>query len=243
MELALPMMLSKENWKTFTDNGFELKSSGTTGESKTFFQPPDKLLAANQVALDAQQITQSSRILTVCNMMHAGGVLAQTLPALSIDAHVDIKPFNAYRFWHDIQGFTHTHLTPAHCRSLMQTKGFVDIDLDGLFITCGSDCVPFDIIEGFVTHGATFMCNWGMTEIGPIAINTIFNSVDQVKQYQQLAITSGHLMGDRYYCDYQIINGSLQVKGPLCIYDGWFDTKDKVKLNTHGAMYHMGRHL
>ncbi len=221
--------------------GFELQSSGTTDTAKILFQPPEKLAAANLVAQDAQRISRHSRILTVCNMNHAGGILAQTLPALSIGAYVDIRAFNAYRFWQDVQGFTHTHLTPAHCGMLINTKTFTRIDLNGLFITCGSNAVDFDIVEAFVRRGATFMCNWGMTEIGPVAINTVFDSLDKVEHYRQQAPDTGTLMGDRYYCDYKIENGCLHVKGSICIYPDWFNTQDRVAHNKHAAMYHLGR--
>ncbi|HEB54787.1 MAG TPA: hypothetical protein ENI98_00500 [Gammaproteobacteria bacterium] len=230
-----------ENWETLLSQGFELQSSGTTDTAKVLFQPAEKLAAANIVALKAQNISRHSRVLTVCSMSHAGGMLAQTLPALSVGAYVDIRPFNAYRFWQDVQGFTHTHLTPAHCRMLMNTRTFARVKLDGLFITCGSHSIEFDIVEAFVLRGATFMCNWGMTEIGPIAINTLFDSIDKVEHYRQQAPDSGTLMGDRYYCDYKIETGCMHVKGAICIYPDWFDTRDRVVLNQHGAMYHLGR--
>ncbi len=235
------MMLTKDNWKSLLRNGFELSSSGTTGKAKTIFQTPEKLVTANQIALDAQKITSNSRILTVCSMEHAGGLLAQTLPALSINARVEIKPFNAYRFWNDIHGFTHTHLTPAHCETLIQTKTFRNIDLTGLFITCGSDNVSFELIEAFVQHGAVFMCNWGMTEIGPITINTVFDSIEKVKAYRDCTIPSATLMGDRYYCDYAIKDHVLWVKGDSCVYHDWFNTQDIVAMNNQGALYHAGR--
>lgn len=235
------MTLQIRQWKALLNKGFTLKSSGTTGIAKTVFQPPEKLAAANRSALDAQKITQHSRVLTVCNMEHAGGMLAQTLPALSIGAHVEIKSFNAYGFWKDIQGFTHTHLTPAHCELLLQTRSFPTIDLGGLFITCGSDNVPFNVIKAFVQRGATFMCNWGMTEIGPIAINTVFDSEEKVLTYMQQAIPAATLMGDSYYCDYAIKDGVLWVKGDICVYQDWFNTGDKVSMNDASALYHMGR--
>jgi len=237
------MILDRENWKFFLSKGFSLKSSGATGDCKSIFQPPEKLAFANKIALEAQHITRSSRILTICKMNHAGGALAQTLPALSIDAHVKIKGFNAYRFWQDIKGFTHTHLTPTHCEALIKTRTFSNINLNGLFITCGSDRVPFNVIHQFVAHGAKFMCNWGMTEIGPITINTLFSSIDDVTQYQQQALSTGSLMGDCYYCDYKIENGTLHVKGEQCVYNDWFDTKDRVNLNDHAAMYFISRQL
>jgi len=85
------------------------------------------------------------------------------------------------------------------------------------------------------------MCNWGMTEIGPIAINTVFDSLDKVTRYQQQALETGSLMGDRYYCDYKIEDGCLVVKGDSCIYPDWFNTLDRVAMNNDGAMYHLGR--
>jgi acyl-CoA synthetase (AMP-forming)/AMP-acid ligase II len=234
-------MFDEADWQAALGTGFELRSSGTTGEPKHIFQPPLKLLAANRVALAAQNITAQSRILTVCRMTHAGGLLAQTLPAWSINAHVEIKPFNAFSFCRDIKGFTHTHLTPMHCRLLMQTKNFSALELDGVFVTCGSENVSFDIIEAFVERGAVFMCNWGMTEIGPITINTIFDTLDKVKQYREQAVAEGTLMGSRYYCEYKIIDNELWVRGDVCVYDDWFNTHDLVALNKHGAMYHLGR--
>jgi acyl-CoA synthetase (AMP-forming)/AMP-acid ligase II len=224
-------------------NGFELQSSGTTGKPKRIFQTPEKLLAANKIALDVQNITAQSRVLTVCRMTHAGGLLAQTLPAWSIRAHVEIKPFNAFTFWRDIKGFTHTHLTPTHCNMLLKTKNFNSLDLSGAFVTTGSDNVSFEIIEAFVERGATFMCNWGMTEIGPITINTIFDSMEKVKTYREQALSCGTLMGDKYHCEYKLIGGELWVRGDACVYKDWFNTHDIVALNEHGALYHLGRGL
>ena len=235
------MILSRDNWQQLLQQGFELQSSATTGPARPIFQPPQKLAAANQDAIEAQGLTPASRVLTVCRMTHAGGVLAQTLPALSIGARVDIKPFSAFGFWQDIQGYTHTHLTPAHCQMLVNTRSFQQVNFDGLFITCGSDHVPFSIIEAFVRHQAVFMCNWGMTEIGPIVINTVFDSIDKVREYRHHAIDGGTLMGDRCYCDYKIVDDELWVQGASCVYDGWYNSKDRVAINSAGHLYHMGR--
>ena len=234
-------MFDEDNWQAALANGFELESSGTTGEPKHIYQSPAKLLAANKVAAAAQNITKQSRILTVCRMTHAGGLLAQTLPAFSVHAHVEIKPFNAFTFARDIDGYTHTHLTPMHCNLLMQTKGFRTLDLDGVFVTCGSDNVTFETIEAFVERGATFMCNWGMTEIGPVTINTVFDTLEKVSQYREQALADGTLLGDRYFCEYRIVDDELWVRGDVCVYEDWFNTHDLVALNEQGAMYHLGR--
>ena len=234
-------MFDENNWQAALANGFELKSSGTTGEPKRIFQSPAKLLAANKIAAAAQNITKQSRILTVCRMTHAGGLLAQTLPGLSVHAHVEIKPFNAFTFARDIDGYTHTHLTPMHCKLLMQTKSFPTLNLDGVFITCGSDNVTFETIEAFVERGAIFMCNWGMTEIGPVTINTVFDTLEKVEQYREQALADGTLLGDRYFCEYRIIDDELWVRGDVCVYEDWFNTHDLVAFNEQGAMFHLGR--
>ena len=174
-------------------------------------------------------------------MSHAGGLLAQTLPAWSVGAHVEVKPFNAYTFWRDIKGFTHTHLTPLHCIMLMQTKNFNSLDLSGVFVACGSDHVTFEIMDAFVERGAICMCNWGMTEIGPVAINTIFDTAEKIKDYREQSLSSGTLMGDRYFCDYKIVANELWVRGDICVHPDWFNTRDLVAMNAAGAMYHLGR--
>jgi acyl-CoA synthetase (AMP-forming)/AMP-acid ligase II len=234
-------MFDENDFQDAVANGFELQSSGTTGEPKRIFQTPAKLRAANRVAVEAQCITPQSRILTVCRMTHAGGLLAQTLPAWNVHAHVDIKPFNAYSFERDIKGYTHTHLTPMHCSMLMKTKNFSSLDLDGVFVTCGSDNVTFEMIEAFVERGAIFMCNWGMTEIGPVTINTVFDTPEKVRQYREQALPDGTLMGDRCYCEYKIVDDELWVRGDVCVFDDWFNTHDLVALNGQGALYHFGR--
>jgi len=234
-------MLTTENWQQYLEKGFTLTSSGTSGAPKSIFQTPEKLAAANRIAIEAQRITPDSRVLTVCRMTHAGGALAQTLPALSIGAHVDIVPFNAFSFLRNVAGYTHTHLTPAHCQLVMQTRSFPKADLAGLFVACGSDRVSFEMIEAFVARGAVFMCNWGMTEIGPITINTVFDSLNKVVEYHVQAIAGASLLGDRFYCETKVEDGVLSVRGDCCVYKDWFCTGDQVVVNEHGAMYYLGR--
>ena len=236
-------MLTTAKWQSYLEEGFVLTSSGTSGTPKSIFQTPEKLVAANRIAIEAQRITPDSRVLTVCRMTHAGGALAQTLPALSIGAHVDILPFNAFSFLRNVAGYTHTHLTPAHCELLMQTRSFLKAELTGLFVTCGSDRVSFEVIEAFVKRGAVFMCNWGMTEIGPITINTIFDSLNKVAEYRAHAIAGASLLGDRYYCETRVEDGVLFVRGECCVYDGWFCTGDRVVVNEYNVMYYLGRTL
>lgn len=217
--------------------GTYIFSSGSTGEPKSYFQSPKKLKAANSVALEAQQISKTSKIYTCCKTTHAGGLLAQTLPAFSIGAHVDVEKFNPYDFVRKIHNYTHTHITPLHAKAIMLTKGFKDLDLRGVWVTCGADPVHPDVIEAFLAKGCVFMVNWGMSEIGPIAINKVFTDVDQV---QEIRRDNASVLGDRFYCDWGIDNDELIVKGDICVYDDWYHTKDGVYLDD-GVVYYTGR--
>jgi len=228
------------NYQDILNNGIVIKSSGTSGAPKEFFQSPEKLKEANKVAIASQQITTDSRIYTCCKITHAGGLLAQTLPALSLGATVDIEDFNAYTFVKKIKNYTHTHITPLHARAIMMTKGFLNLDLTGLWITCGAEPVHWDIIEQFVERGATFMVNWGMSEIGPIAINTVFDNIETVKDYKRIAPPNSTILGNTAWCEFKIIDDELAVKGPICIVPGWYMTQDKVVM-IDSMLYYLGR--
>jgi acyl-CoA synthetase (AMP-forming)/AMP-acid ligase II len=227
--------------KSILSNGIELESSGTTGTPKKIFQTPEKLRAANRAAIDSQKLTKNSRVYTVCKMKHAGGLLAQTLPAYSLGADVVIEDFNAYRWVKEIYKYTHSHLTPNHCNAVMGTKDFWNLDLNGVWITCGSDPITWDIIEAFVNQGATFMTNWGMTEIGPCAINTVFDSIEIVTSYKEYQLDGMTLLGDTAYCDWKVQDEELFVKGDICVYDDWFATGDLVATNYPGDLYYARR--
>jgi len=221
-------------------DGITISSSGTSGESNLYFQNPAKLRAANKVAREAQQITKSSKVYTCCKTTHAGGLLAQTLPAMEIGAEVDIVQFNAYDFVKKISNYTHTHITPLHARAIMMTKGFQTLDLTGLWITCGADPVQWNVVEAFVERGATFLVNWGMSEVGPIAIGTRFDTLEKVQAYKQICPKDATILGDVGYCNFKLVDQELYVAGEICIYDDWYATKDRAIVKD-GVLFYQGR--
>ena len=223
----------KSNLKKILKQGTVLCTSGSTGNPKKIKQPVHKLLAANSVARKVQDITANSRILTVCTLDHAGGLLAQTLPAFEIGAHIEVQPFNAFAWTRQIQDYTHSHLTPDMARAIMKTKGFQDLNLTGIVIMCGSDRVPGSIIQSFIDRGATFIANWGMTEVGPVAINKTYTPGMTVKNTESI-------MGDSVYCDTKLVNGELYVYGDICVYNDWFPTGDIVSI-VDNTYYYLGR--
>lgn len=209
-------------------NGVTITSSGTTGKPKEIFRTPENLKASIDVAIDAQKISSKSKILTVTRMTHAGGLLTQTLPAFKLNAEFKIYQFNPYTFLRDFSNYTHTFLTPAHMNALMNTKGFAKCDLSGKWILGGSDPVSWENIEAFVSKGAIVQPNWGMSEIGPITINTVFDSLDKVYEYKQ-KVKENIILGDTVYCETKIVDGILYVRGPTCYVDNWYKTNDVVK--------------
>lgn len=230
-------MIDVDKW--YSEGGY-ITSSGTTGDPKDYYQPPSKIKAAGTAALLAQHINEDSRILTVCKLTHAGGMFAQTLPALHVGATVDIEPFNAYTFIDKVQNYTHTHLTPGHIELLSKTKGYETARYDGIFVACGSDRVEWWMIEYFVKRGATFMANWGMSECGPIAINATFHTLEDVYYAKKMCPEGMTILGNKAYCDYEVVDGELHVRGNICIYDDWYATKDKVE-DIDGFLYYDGR--
>jgi acyl-CoA synthetase (AMP-forming)/AMP-acid ligase II len=223
--------------KSILKNGTSIISSGTTGAAKQIYQSPDKIKYANQAARDVQKITSTSKIYTVCKLDHAGGLLAQTLPAIEIDAEVHIEQFNPFRWVTNIKHFTHSHLTPGMCLAISKTKGWNNLDLEGKIIACGSDRVPAESINRFVAKGATFIANWGMSEVGPMAINKTYTPQDAVA-YDLPGYT---IMGDTAFCDIQISEwNELMVKGDICVYDDWFATGDIIKFEK-GSYWYRGR--
>lgn len=215
-------------------------SSGSTGDPKEYPQPREKIDAASKVACEVQGLTKDSRIYTVMKLDHAGGLLGQTVPGNLVGAVVDIEPFNAYRFVRKIRDYTHTHITPAHAKAIMATKVFQELNLTGITITCGSEPVTWDIIESFVNRGCKFITNWGMSEIGPIAINHTFESMKDIREVKSICPFNATVLGANKYCDYKIVDGELVVKGDICIYDDWYYTKDKVT-EIEGILFYLGR--
>lgn len=208
------------DFKQILENGCTISSSGTTGIPKTIFRTPDNLTACIRVAIEGQDISSKSSILTVTRMTHAGGLLLQSLPGYALGCDISIEKFNAYTFLKRFKRHTHTFLAPAMCEAVIKTKGFKTANLSGKYVAMGSDPIPAKHIQAFIDRGAIVFANWGMSEIGPWAIN---------KTYKPGDIAEDNILGDTFWCDYKIVKEELYVKGDICVYDEWFATGDLVK--------------
>ena len=232
--------ISMNDFEKILREGITINSSGSTGESKPFFQPPAKIRAANKIARNVQGITGNSKIYTIAKLNHAGGLLMQTLPGYEVGARLKIETFNAYHFVKEIKNHTHTVITPKHIKAIMLTKGFADLDLTGITIVTGSDPLTWDIIESLVYKGCKLITTWGMSEIGPMAITHTFNSVDEVNKVKEICPKNATILGSNKHCEYKIENEELIVKGDICIYDDWYYTKDKV-VEINDILFYTGR--
>lgn len=230
--------MTQFDFRYMLEHGTYINSKGTTGKSKTIFRSPANLKKVVEVGIEAQKITKKSKILTVASMSHAAGLLAQTLPAFALGCEFKIQSFNPYSFFRDFQDYTHTSLIPAYMRALMKTKNFNNCDLSGKWILVGSAPVTWDIIEAFVSKGATVQANWGMSEVGPVTINGVFDKSTDIASYKNKS--TGTILGNQYYTEYNVEDGILWVKGDLVYREGWLCTGDLVVSNG-GALYYMGR--
>ena len=228
------------NYDTIIQEGITIYSSGSSGEAKPYFQPPAKIKAANEVARRVQGITKDSRIYTIMKMTHAGGLFAQTLPAYEVGATIKIEKFNAYQFVREIKDYTHSIVSPAHAKLIMKTKSFDDLDFSGITISCGSEPVTWDIVEGFVSRGAKFISVWGMSEIGPFAITHTFESMDEVNRVKNICPSKATVLGSDKHCEYKVEDEELVVRGDISIFDEWYHTKDKV-VDRDGILFYTGR--
>ena len=228
------------NYDKIFQEGITIYSSGSSGESKPYFQPPAKIKAANEVARKVQGITSDSKIYTIMKMTHAGGLFAQTLPGYEVGATIQIESFNPYQFIREITNYTHSIVSPLQAKVIMKTKGFQNIDFSGIVISCGSEPVTWDIIESFVSKGAKFIAVWGMSEIGPFAITHTFESMDEVYRIKNICPPNTTVLGSDKHCEYRIEGGELVVKGDICIFDDWYYTKDKV-VDIDGILFYTGR--
>ena len=215
-----------------------ISTSGTMGKKKSIVQPNGKIKIANKIAREVQMITQNSKVYTVCSLGHAAGLLAQTLPALEVKATVFIESFNPFVWIRNIKNFTHSHLTPKMAKAIIKTKSWKDLNLEGKIITCGSEGVPAFLINKFVEKGCTFIVNWGMTEIGPIAINETIKPSDAKVEDLKIGKKTLTLMGNKVFSETKIIQDELHVKGDICVYEEWFATGDIVKLENKRFWFH-----
>jgi len=243
----MPLTVWYDNWDEnyfwdVAERGITIQTSGSSGEPKSIFQPPDKIRANTEAAIEVQEITKDSKILTCLSPIRAGGLFAQTIPGLEAGADVAFVEFNPYHWVRFADKYTHTHLTPKQALAVMKTKGFKDLNLKDKVFLVGSEPVTWNIIEAFVERGATVITIWGMTEIGVNAILHKFRSVFDVVAAKTKCPSNSTILGNIFHCEWKVDeNNCLWVKGDSCVYEDWFNTKDQVVVDDFGCLWYTGR--
>lgn len=225
-DLILPKIRSEQ---------FELYmySSGSSGKSKPPIRIPESMILANcEIASKSQDLTYEDNILTICSLNHTGGLNAQTIPGLLAGSTIHIKNFNAFTFFKDLIDYniTKTHLIPIMIDSLIKLNSFKDNKLK--LVVAGSDCIKKEHVKFFIDHKIPFMCNYGLTEAGPIIINHTFHANKELDIFDL-----GFPLGDKCWTDYKIEDDELVIKGKSVYVDDWFKTGDCIEQHKNWVFY------
>ncbi|OOG87679.1 hypothetical protein B0E41_03425 [Hydrogenophaga sp. A37] len=149
-------------------------TSGTTGAPKAAVHTQGNLLANMAMAAQVQGLTASDTVLTGLPLFHVGGLCIQTLPALSVGAHVLLHSrFDASA---TLQAIATEHPTltlqvPATLKALTEHPRWTGTDLSSLrAVWAGSSLLPPAPLAAFHARGVP-VCNvYGSTETGPFSI-------------------------------------------------------------------------
>jgi fatty-acyl-CoA synthase len=149
-------------------------TSGTTGAPKAAVHTQGNLLANMAMAAQVQGLTASDTVLTVLPLFHVGGLCIQTLPALSVGAHVLLHSrFDASATLAAIatERPTLTLQVPATLKALTEHPDWMTTDLACLrAVWAGSSVLPPAPLAAFHARGVP-VCNvYGSTETGPFSI-------------------------------------------------------------------------
>lgn len=149
-------------------------TSGTTGRPKAAVHTAANLLANMAIAARVQDLTDRDTVLTVLPLFHVGGLCIQTLPALSVGAHVRLfTRFDAGATLRCIAQDrpTLTLQVPATLQALTQHPDWGQTDLASLrAVWAGSSLLPPAPLQAFMARGVP-VCNvYGSTETGPFSI-------------------------------------------------------------------------
>ncbi len=149
-------------------------TSGTSGLPKAAVHTQANLLANMAIAAQVQGLTADDSVLTVLPLFHVGGLCIQTLPALSVGAHVRLfARFDAaatlHSFAHDRP--TLTLQVPPTLQALTAHTDWANTDLSSLrAVWAGSSLLPPVPLQAFMARGVP-VCNvYGSTETGPFSI-------------------------------------------------------------------------
>lgn len=205
-------------------------SGSTSGQRKPVFINEQMLISNAFNSINSQCLTYDDIIYNVFSMNHTGGINGQVLPGLLVGASIIIEDFNVFQFFKRLNetSTSITHLTPRMLKVIRKVE-----PTSLRFVTAGSDYFKREYIEEWVKAGIPFMINYGMSEAGPITINHVFNSVEELDIFDH-----GIPLGNQAYCDYKIEAGELLLRGSIVVTGNeWLHTGDCVEMYNDWIMF------
>ena len=213
--------------------GIYLYTSGSTaGKRKPIFLSESMLINNARVANDCQGIISDDIVYNVCSMNHTGGLNVQVIPGLLVGATIIIEDFEPFTFNKRLNetGATLTHLVPKMMNALRK------VDKNNLrLVAAGSDCVSRENVKFWLDKDVPFMLNYGMTEAGPVIINHIFKSQDELTVFDK-----GVPLGDQIHSGFILQDSELSLSGKSIHREGWLLTGDCVEYKD-GWFFYNGR--
>lgn len=238
-----------------------LFTSGTTGRPKGATFTHQNLMFNALNVITAVGLTSADEILTAVPMVHAGGLLIHTLPALCAGATITIhRQFEPAGLLDEIQRRRISLLAcvPTMTAALAADPAWQAADLSSLrCVVTGSTVVPYRAIEPWRRKGVPLVQGYGSTEACPTAVTMPPGSPPEA------ALTAGK---PSLYTQLRIVDqsgddapedepGEVWLRGPAvtagyweneqatreAFSDGWFRTGDLGVLDETGCLQIVGR--
>jgi len=235
-------------------------TSGTTGTPKGAVYTQDAITFSALNSNNVWNMRASDRVLTYLPMFHVGGLLVQTVPAFHAGASVIIhESFDAPAVLRTIEreAVTLALAPPQIATVLMSHPEWHTTDLGSLrCVGIGSNYVPPEIMEAWLSRNIPTQQNYGLTECVPVLASPWeeryrkANSLGIGMLYAQARVMDEHL--DRKLPGEP---GEIMVRGRSlfsgywrnpeatqeAFIDGWFRTGDIAYTDEDGYFYMVER--
>jgi len=258
-----------ENWALDGDDAMVMYTSGTTGKPKGVRQSHRNNSSSIHMVMDAWKLKSTDTLLNNVPLFHVGGLQCGTLPALFSGGRIILLPKWNAREWIDLS--TNKKATWSGLVSTMvvdtvnNIKSMGDLKRDKFtyrFIFFGGSPTPDPIISYFneffkvplreiygLTEAAGFIVSYAEGQKWKLgSMGSIMKQVGRFRIVKPESLSDkGQLKDSRE--GVLLLQGDTITPGYLNrpelnlerFNDGWFNTKDIVRVDDDNLMYYLGR--